>query len=49
MLAQLPVELVQLLLRERELGIDAWVLQFTDFGQPETLELFMREVAPALA
>jgi alkanesulfonate monooxygenase SsuD/methylene tetrahydromethanopterin reductase-like flavin-dependent oxidoreductase (luciferase family) len=44
-----PDELAQLLLRERDLGIDAWVLQFTDFGQPETLELFMREVAPALA
>ena len=44
-----PGELAELFLRERELGVDAWVLQFTDFGQPETLELFMREVAPALA
>jgi alkanesulfonate monooxygenase SsuD/methylene tetrahydromethanopterin reductase-like flavin-dependent oxidoreductase (luciferase family) len=44
-----PDELATMLLRERDLGIDAWVLQFTDFGQPETLELFMREVAPALS
>jgi alkanesulfonate monooxygenase SsuD/methylene tetrahydromethanopterin reductase-like flavin-dependent oxidoreductase (luciferase family) len=44
-----PDELAAMFLRERELGVDAWVLQFTDFGQPETLELFMREVAPALA
>ena len=44
-----PDELAARLLRERELGIEAWVLQFTDFGQPETVELFMREVAPALA
>ena len=43
-----PDELAALLVRERAMGVDAWVLQFTDFGQPETLELFMREVAPAL-
>jgi alkanesulfonate monooxygenase SsuD/methylene tetrahydromethanopterin reductase-like flavin-dependent oxidoreductase (luciferase family) len=43
-----PDELAALLVRERSLGVDAWVLQFSDFGQPETLELFMREVAPAL-
>jgi alkanesulfonate monooxygenase SsuD/methylene tetrahydromethanopterin reductase-like flavin-dependent oxidoreductase (luciferase family) len=44
-----PDELARLLLAERALGVDAWVLQFSDFAQPETLELFMREVAPALA
>lgn len=43
-----PDELAALLLTERAMGIDAWVFQFTDFGQPETLELFMNEVAPAL-
>jgi alkanesulfonate monooxygenase SsuD/methylene tetrahydromethanopterin reductase-like flavin-dependent oxidoreductase (luciferase family) len=44
-----PDELAGLLLRERALGVDAWVFQFSDVGQPETLDLFMREVAPALA
>jgi hypothetical protein len=34
---------------EREQGVEMWVLQFSDFAQPETLELFMREVAPAVA
>lgn len=43
-----PDELAALLLAERAQGVDGWVLQFSDFAQPETLELFMREVAPAL-
>jgi alkanesulfonate monooxygenase SsuD/methylene tetrahydromethanopterin reductase-like flavin-dependent oxidoreductase (luciferase family) len=43
-----PDELAARLVAEREQGVDMWVLQFSDFAQPETLELFMREVAPAL-
>ncbi|MDT7547344.1 MAG: hypothetical protein QOE99_3454, partial [Actinomycetota bacterium] len=44
-----PDELTARIVAEREQGVDMWVFQFTDFAQPETLELFMREVAPALA
>ena len=44
-----PDELAALLMRERGQGVDLWVLQLSDFGQPETLELFMREVAPAVS
>jgi hypothetical protein len=43
-----PDELATLLLAERAQGVDGWVFQFSDFAQPETLELFMREVAPAV-
>jgi alkanesulfonate monooxygenase SsuD/methylene tetrahydromethanopterin reductase-like flavin-dependent oxidoreductase (luciferase family) len=44
-----PDELATLLRAERDQGVDMWVLQFSDFGQPDTVELFMREVAPAVA
>jgi alkanesulfonate monooxygenase SsuD/methylene tetrahydromethanopterin reductase-like flavin-dependent oxidoreductase (luciferase family) len=44
-----PDELAVLMTAERAQGVDMWILQFSDFGQPETLELFMREVAPALS
>jgi hypothetical protein len=27
-------------------GVEGFVLQFSDFGTPETIERFMREVAP---
>jgi alkanesulfonate monooxygenase SsuD/methylene tetrahydromethanopterin reductase-like flavin-dependent oxidoreductase (luciferase family) len=32
----------------RDYGVEGFVLQFTDFGLPETLERFMAEVAPAV-
>ena len=32
----------------RDHGVEGFVLQFTDFGVPETLERFMEEVAPAV-
>jgi alkanesulfonate monooxygenase SsuD/methylene tetrahydromethanopterin reductase-like flavin-dependent oxidoreductase (luciferase family) len=34
---------------EVERGIEGFVCQFSDFGTPQTIEHFMREVAPALA
>jgi alkanesulfonate monooxygenase SsuD/methylene tetrahydromethanopterin reductase-like flavin-dependent oxidoreductase (luciferase family) len=34
---------------EAALGVEGFVLQFTDFGTPATIEHFMTEVAPALA
>jgi hypothetical protein len=33
---------------EVSLGVELFVLQFSDFGARETLELFAREVQPAL-
>lgn len=44
-----PDEVAAKLAAEREHGVELWILQFSDFGRPETLELFAREVAPALA
>lgn len=44
-----PDEVASRLAAEREHGVELWILQFSDFGRPETLELFAREVAPALA
>lgn len=41
-------ELVDRLGAEAALGVEGFVLQFSDFGTPETLEGFMRTVAPAL-
>ena len=32
----------------REHDVGGFVLQFTDFGMPETLERFMAEVAPSV-
>ena len=29
-------------------GVEGFVLQFSDFGTPETIDLFMREVVPAV-
>ncbi len=43
-----PSELVDTLGAEAQLGVEGFVLQFSDFGTPETLEHFMRSVAPAL-
>jgi alkanesulfonate monooxygenase SsuD/methylene tetrahydromethanopterin reductase-like flavin-dependent oxidoreductase (luciferase family) len=43
-----PSELVDTLGAEAQLGVEGFVLQFSDFGTPETLEHFMWTVAPAL-
>jgi alkanesulfonate monooxygenase SsuD/methylene tetrahydromethanopterin reductase-like flavin-dependent oxidoreductase (luciferase family) len=48
LLVATPDELAARLRAERDQGVDMWILQFSDFAQPETLELFMREVAPAV-
>jgi alkanesulfonate monooxygenase SsuD/methylene tetrahydromethanopterin reductase-like flavin-dependent oxidoreductase (luciferase family) len=42
-------EVAATLAREVECGVEGFVCQFSDFGTPETIEHFMREVAPALA
>jgi alkanesulfonate monooxygenase SsuD/methylene tetrahydromethanopterin reductase-like flavin-dependent oxidoreductase (luciferase family) len=42
-------EVAATLAREVERGVEGFVCQFSDFGTPETIEHFMREVAPALA
>ena len=42
-------EIAEALAREVAQGVEAFVLQFHDFATPETLELFAREVAPAVA
>jgi alkanesulfonate monooxygenase SsuD/methylene tetrahydromethanopterin reductase-like flavin-dependent oxidoreductase (luciferase family) len=41
-------ELAEALTREVELGAEAFVLQFSDFGTPATVEHFMEVVAPAV-
>jgi alkanesulfonate monooxygenase SsuD/methylene tetrahydromethanopterin reductase-like flavin-dependent oxidoreductase (luciferase family) len=43
-----PDEVVAALARERAAGVELFILQFHDFATPETLDLFAREVAPAL-
>ncbi len=43
-----PDEVAVALAGEVARGVDGFVLQFSDFGAPETLERFMREVAPAV-
>ena len=40
-------EVAEVLVTDVGRGIEGFVLQFTDFGVPETLERFMAEVAPA--
>jgi alkanesulfonate monooxygenase SsuD/methylene tetrahydromethanopterin reductase-like flavin-dependent oxidoreductase (luciferase family) len=41
-------ELVEALIREVDLGAEGFVLQFSDFGTPATVEHFMETVAPAV-
>ncbi|MDQ1519132.1 MAG: hypothetical protein QOI55_205 [Actinomycetota bacterium] len=41
-------EVAAALAREIEAGVEGFVLQFSDFGEPATLQRFMSEVAPAL-
>ena len=43
-----PSEVVDSLGADVALGAEGFVVQFSDFGQPETLHAFMRTVAPAL-
>ncbi|MBI2706566.1 MAG: LLM class flavin-dependent oxidoreductase [Actinobacteria bacterium] len=43
-----PDEVAARLRRETRLGAELFVCQFSDFGTPRTLQLFMDEVAPAL-
>lgn len=45
---QHPVELAEELAEEVELGVELSILQFSDFGHPETLAAFGREVLPRL-
>jgi len=44
-----PDEVADVLRAERDRGVELCILQFSDFAPPETIELFMREVAPAVA
>ena len=41
-------EVATALTREVDKGVEGFVCQFSDFGTPETIELFMREVVPAV-
>jgi alkanesulfonate monooxygenase SsuD/methylene tetrahydromethanopterin reductase-like flavin-dependent oxidoreductase (luciferase family) len=43
-----PAEIAERLAAEVRLGVEAFVLQFFDYGQPETQRLFAREVIPAV-
>jgi alkanesulfonate monooxygenase SsuD/methylene tetrahydromethanopterin reductase-like flavin-dependent oxidoreductase (luciferase family) len=49
LIAGTPDEVADALAREVEAGAELFVLQFSDFGTPETLQLFADEVAPAVA
>ncbi len=44
----LSSEVADALGTEVRAGVDGFVLQFTDFGQPDTLQRFMADVAPAV-
>jgi alkanesulfonate monooxygenase SsuD/methylene tetrahydromethanopterin reductase-like flavin-dependent oxidoreductase (luciferase family) len=41
-------ELTEALGQEVELGVEMFILQFHDYGSPETLEAFARSVMPAV-
>lgn len=43
-----PDEVVQAFVAEAEAGVDLFICQLHDFGQPETIRLLAEEVAPAL-
>lgn len=47
-IAGTPDEVVDSLRREMEMGVELFVVQFSDFGTPATLRLFAEEVMPAL-
>jgi alkanesulfonate monooxygenase SsuD/methylene tetrahydromethanopterin reductase-like flavin-dependent oxidoreductase (luciferase family) len=44
-----PDEVAAALRAEQERGVELFVLQFSDFGTPATIDLFAQEVLPALA
>lgn len=48
LVAGTPDEVAEALQADREMGAEQFVLQFSDFATPETLELFAAEVIPAL-
>jgi alkanesulfonate monooxygenase SsuD/methylene tetrahydromethanopterin reductase-like flavin-dependent oxidoreductase (luciferase family) len=48
LVAGTPEQVAGALAAEGASGVEGFVLQFTDFGVPETLERFMTEVAPAV-
>ena len=48
LIAGTPDEVAAALRAEVSLGVELFVLQFSDFGHPETLELFANEVVPEL-
>jgi alkanesulfonate monooxygenase SsuD/methylene tetrahydromethanopterin reductase-like flavin-dependent oxidoreductase (luciferase family) len=43
-----PDEVAAALRREVDLGVELFILQFADFGTPESMKLFVEEVLPAL-
>lgn len=49
LVAGTPDEVAAALRIERDAGVELFICQFSDFGQPETLRLFADEVLPALA
>lgn len=44
-----PDEVAAVLAKEAEAGVDLFICQLHDFGQPDTIRLLAEEVAPALA
>ena len=48
LVAGTPDEVAEALQADREMGAEQFVLQFSDFAPPETLELFAAEVIPAV-
>ncbi len=48
LVAGTPDEVAEGLQADREMGAEQFVLQFSDFAAPETLELFAAEVMPAV-
>jgi alkanesulfonate monooxygenase SsuD/methylene tetrahydromethanopterin reductase-like flavin-dependent oxidoreductase (luciferase family) len=43
-----PDEVADALVAEAALGVELCILQFSDFGTPETLARFANDVAPAI-
>ena len=48
MIAGTADEVAAGLASEVQRGVEGFVMQFSDFGTPETIEHFMKEVAPAV-
>jgi alkanesulfonate monooxygenase SsuD/methylene tetrahydromethanopterin reductase-like flavin-dependent oxidoreductase (luciferase family) len=49
LVAGTPDEVAAALRAEADLGVELFVCQFTDFGEPSTIALFAEEVLPALS